>query len=62
MSRLLATALLTLAMTPVAWSQDIVIGQSVPLSGSNADIGHEMRDGSTWVELTILSRGNHFVQ
>ncbi|MBI2747653.1 MAG: ABC transporter substrate-binding protein [Burkholderiales bacterium] len=46
MSKLLATALLTLAMAPVAWSQDIVIGQSVPLSGSNADIGRDMRDGA----------------
>jgi len=29
-----------------AWAQDIVIGQSVPLSGSNADIGRDMRDGA----------------
>lgn len=29
-----------------AWGQDIVIGQSVPLSGSNADIGRDMRDGA----------------
>lgn len=46
MRKLLSTALLALAMTPAAWSQDIVIGQSVPLSGSNADIGRDMRDGA----------------
>jgi branched-chain amino acid transport system substrate-binding protein len=33
-------------MTQAAWSQDIVIGQSVPLSGPNADIGRDMRDGA----------------
>ena len=41
----LAVALLALAAVP-AWSQDIVIGQSVALSGSNADIGRDMRDGA----------------
>jgi ABC-type branched-subunit amino acid transport system substrate-binding protein len=39
-------ALIVLASAPAAWSQDIVIGQSVPLSGSNADIGRDMRDGA----------------
>jgi ABC-type branched-subunit amino acid transport system substrate-binding protein len=29
-----------------AWAQEIVIGQSVALSGSNADIGRDMRDGA----------------
>lgn len=43
------------ALTLPAWGQDIVIGQSVPLSGSNADIGRQ------WVDLTILARGNRFV-
>lgn len=37
-----------------AWGQDIVIGQSVPLSGSNADIGRDMRDGA----LAIFNRVN----
>jgi branched-chain amino acid transport system substrate-binding protein len=32
-----------------ARSQDIVIGQSVALSGSNADIGRDMRDGAAAV-------------
>ena len=46
MRRLLAVFLFVLTMAPCAWSQDIVIGQSVPLSGSNADIGRDMRDGA----------------
>jgi branched-chain amino acid transport system substrate-binding protein len=29
-----------------AQAQDIVLGQSVPLTGSNADIGRDMRDGA----------------
>lgn len=37
-----------------AWGQDIVIGQSVPLSGSNADIGRDMRDGA----LAVFARVN----
>src|SRR5512145_1088830 len=44
--RRIAAALIVLASMPAAWSQDIVIGQSVPLSGSNADIGRDMRDGA----------------
>ncbi len=31
---------------PVTWAQEIVIGQSVALSGTNADIGRDMRDGA----------------
>ena len=46
MMRRIAMALIVLASAPAAWSQDIVIGQSVPLSGSNADIGRDMRDGA----------------
>lgn len=46
MKRRIAMALIVLASAPAAWSQDIVIGQSVPLSGSNADIGRDMRDGA----------------
>jgi len=37
-----------------AHAQDIVIGQSVPLSGSNADIGRDMRDGA----LAVFARAN----
>jgi branched-chain amino acid transport system substrate-binding protein len=37
-----------------AWAQDIVIGQSVPLSGSNADIGRDMREGA----LAVFARAN----
>lgn len=46
MARQLAALLLALAGTSGAWAQDIVIGQSVALSGSNADIGRDMRDGA----------------
>lgn len=46
MSKFLAAALCTLLGVHSAWAQDIVIGQSVPLSGTNADIGRDMRDGS----------------
>jgi len=35
-------------------AQDIVIGQSVPLSGSNADIGRDMRDGA----MAVFARVN----
>ena len=37
---------LALCAGQAAHAQDIVIGQSVPLSGSNADIGRDMRDGA----------------
>ena len=46
MSKVLAAVLCTLLGVHAAWAQDIVIGQSVPLSGSNADIGRDMRDGA----------------
>jgi len=39
---------------PRRLAQDIVIGQSVPLSGSNADIGRDMRDGA----LAIFNKVN----
>jgi branched-chain amino acid transport system substrate-binding protein len=45
---------LAAALLPSAWSQDIVIGQSVPLSGTNADIGRDMRDGA----LAVFARAN----
>lgn len=34
------------AATQVAFAQDIVVGQSVALSGASADIGRDMRDGA----------------
>ena len=49
------TALLVaLCAGQAAYAQDIVIGQSVPLSGSNADIGRDMRDGA----LAVFTRAN----
>jgi branched-chain amino acid transport system substrate-binding protein len=42
----LLSVLFALAATSSAWSQEIVIGQSVALSGPNADIGRDMRDGA----------------
>lgn len=46
MRKIFAIALLALAASQAALAEDIVIGQSVPLSGSNADIGRDMRDGA----------------
>lgn len=46
MRRVLVTLGFVLIAVPAAWSQDIVIGQSVALSGPNADIGRDMRDGA----------------
>jgi branched-chain amino acid transport system substrate-binding protein len=49
-----------LLCVPLLWAaqaacaQDIVIGQSVPLSGSNADIGRDMREGA----LAVFARAN----
>lgn len=54
MSKVLAAVLCTLLGVQAAWAQDIVIGQSVPLSGSNADIGRDMRDGA----LAIFNKFN----
>jgi len=36
------------------YAQDIVLGQSVPLTGSNAEIGRDMRDGA----LAVFTRAN----
>ena len=44
--RVAGACLVMSALALPAWGQDIVIGQSVPLSGSNADIGRDMRDGA----------------
>jgi ABC-type branched-subunit amino acid transport system substrate-binding protein len=46
MFKRLAIGLVAFAAAQAAWCQDIVIGQSVALSGSNADIGRDMRDGA----------------
>lgn len=54
MTKVLVWVLCTFACVQAAWSQDIVIGQSVPLSGSNADIGRDMRDGA----LAIFAKTN----
>lgn len=46
MKNRLAVLLFAMVGAQAAWCQDIVVGQSVPLSGSNADIGRDMRDGA----------------
>ncbi len=46
-------------------AQDIVLGQSVPLSGSNADIGRDMRDGALAVFAKVNASnllGGHKIQ
>lgn len=53
MPRLLLAVLIA-AATSSAWSQDIVIGQSVALSGPDADIGRDQRDGA----LAVFARAN----
>lgn len=42
------------ALPRAAFAQPIVIGQSVPLSGRNADIGRDMRDGA----LAVFAQAN----
>jgi branched-chain amino acid transport system substrate-binding protein len=54
MNKRLAILMFALATAQAAWSQDIVVGQSVPLSGSNADIGRDMRDGA----MAVFARVN----
>jgi len=54
MRRLLSILLGVLAVMPGAKAQDIVIGQSVALSGPNADIGRDMRDGA----LAVFAKAN----
>ena len=41
-------------VSSVVQAQDIVLGQSVPLTGSNADIGKDMRDGA----LAVFAKAN----
>jgi ABC-type branched-subunit amino acid transport system substrate-binding protein len=54
MKKSIAVLLLALTGAQAAWSQDIVIGQSVALSGPNADIGRDMRDGA----LAVFAKAN----
>ena len=54
MKKNLVAALLALAASQAALAEDIVVGQSVPLSGTNADIGRDMRDGA----LAVFTRYN----
>jgi len=54
MRKHLPAVLFALATALPAWSQEIVIGQSVALSGANADIGRDMRDGA----LAVFARVN----
>ncbi|MCG2595843.1 ABC transporter substrate-binding protein [Ramlibacter sp. XY19] len=39
-------SLLLLAATASAWAADIVVGQSAPLSGGNAELGNDIRNGA----------------
>jgi branched-chain amino acid transport system substrate-binding protein len=57
MKKLLATTLITATLAPAALAQDIVIGQSVALSGANADIGRDMRDGALAVFAKVNASG-----
>lgn len=54
MKHLAALFLGCLAVLQPALAQPIVIGQSVPLSGRNADIGRDMRDGA----LAVFNQAN----
>ncbi|TMH01958.1 MAG: hypothetical protein E6H79_14645 [Betaproteobacteria bacterium] len=54
MRRFLAVLVLALAAAASAGAQEIVIGQSVALSGANADIGRDMRDGA----LAVFAKAN----
>ena len=54
MRRFLAVLVLALAVAASAGAQEIVIGQSVALSGANADIGRDMRDGA----LAVFAKAN----
>ncbi len=50
-----STASLALALTaPARAAEEIVVGQSVALSGADADIGRDMRDGA----LAVFARSN----
>lgn len=54
MKKSIAILLLALTGAQAAWSEDIVVGQSVALSGPNADIGRDMRDGA----LAVFAKAN----
>jgi ABC-type branched-subunit amino acid transport system substrate-binding protein len=54
----LATGLLLLTVSASATAQNIVIGQSTPLSGPAADIGRDIRDGAqAWFERVNAAGG-----
>ncbi|MFG6440251.1 ABC transporter substrate-binding protein [Roseateles sp. LKC17W] len=50
-------AALLAAVAPAVFADDIVIGQSVALSGANADIGRDMRDGAQAVFARVNASG-----
>jgi branched-chain amino acid transport system substrate-binding protein len=54
---LLGFAISSLALIAHGQTQDIVLGQSVPLTGSNADIGRDMRDGALAVFTKLNASG-----
>ena len=51
---LIATLIAAATLATPAHAQDIVIGQSVALTGTNADIGRDMRDGA----LAVFTHAN----
>jgi branched-chain amino acid transport system substrate-binding protein len=51
------TGIATALLGAQAQAQDIVLGQSVPLSGTNADIGRDMRDGALAVFNKVNASG-----
>lgn len=54
----LATSLLLVTVSAFAIAQNIVIGQSTPLSGPAADIGRDIRDGANaWFERVNAAGG-----
>jgi branched-chain amino acid transport system substrate-binding protein len=50
-------SLFGLAASFSASAQDIILGQSVPLTGSNAEIGRDMRDGALAVFASVNAKG-----
>jgi branched-chain amino acid transport system substrate-binding protein len=49
--------LIVSSLAAAVHAQDIVLGQSVPLTGSNADIGRDMRDGALAVFNKVNAAG-----
>src|SRR5215212_6553768 len=44
--RILACALLLAAAPALSLAQEIIVGQSAPLSGGNAELGNDIRNGA----------------